>query len=204
VGECASVSVHGANRLGGNALMETITYGRRTGEAAGKLSKTKKQIPISNACLKNEQDRIDAIRLSTKGERVGAVWKEIGAMMSDHFGIVRERSRMNAGKEKLLGMLPRCVPLALDDHSHVFNMELIEALQLQCVADLARVIAVSALNREESRGAHFRSDFPERDDTKWLKHTLAYCDGAYRDGLGVRLDYRSVSITTIPPAKRVY
>jgi succinate dehydrogenase / fumarate reductase flavoprotein subunit len=86
----------------------------------------------------------------------------------------------------------------------VFNLELIEALQLQCVADLAQVIAVSALNREESRGAHFRSDFSERDDTKWLKHTLAYCDGATRDGLDVRLDYRSVSITTIPPAKRVY
>ncbi|MEK7747613.1 MAG: FAD-binding protein [Nitrospirota bacterium] len=199
VGECASISVHGANRLGGNALMETITYGRRTGEAAGRFIEVEKQVSIANTVLKSEQDRIDAIRESSKGERISAIWKEIGAIMSDHFGIVREQSRMNAGKEKLFGMLSRCVPVALDDHSKVFNMELVEALQLSCVIDLAQVISVSAENREESRGAHFRSDFPERDDTSWLKHTLAY-----RSDTGVRLDYRAVSITTIPPAKRVY
>ncbi|MBI3358199.1 MAG: FAD-binding protein, partial [Nitrospirae bacterium] len=173
-GECASVSLHGANRLGGNALMETITYGRRTGSAAAEFARETQQIAISEQELELEKDRIDAIRSASKGERIGTIWNEIGSIMSDHFGIVRDRSRMNEGRKKILDVLPRISPLALDDHGKVFNLELIEALQLYSIIDIARVIAASATNREESRGAHFRSDFPERDDLHWLKHTLAY------------------------------
>ncbi len=198
-GECASVSIHGANRLGGNALMETITYGRRAGTAAGEFAREAKQILITPHELNVEKDRIDAIRSSSKGERIGTIWKEIGTIMSDHFGISRERSRMNEGRQKILDLLPRISPLALDDHGKVFNMELIEALQLYSVIDLAQVIAVGALAREESRGAHFRSDFKERDDTSWLKHTLAHC---HEDG--PRLTYGPVSITSVPLAKRIY
>jgi succinate dehydrogenase / fumarate reductase flavoprotein subunit len=106
---------------------------------------------------------------------------------------------MNEGRQKILDLLPRISPLALDDHGKVFNMELIEALQLYSVIDLAQVIAVGALAREESRGAHFRSDFKERDDTSWLKHTLAHC---HEDG--PRLTYGPVSITSVPLAKRIY
>ncbi len=198
-GECASVSLHGANRLGGNALMETITYGRRTGSAAAEYARETKQIGVSDQELNLEKDRIDAIRNSSRGERIGTIWKEIGTTMSDHFGIVRERSRMNEGKKKISAVLPRISPLALDDHGKVFNLELIEALQLYSVIDLAQVIAASATDREESRGAHFRSDFKERDDVNWLKHTLAY----YSDD-GPRLAYSPVTITHVPLAKRVY
>jgi succinate dehydrogenase / fumarate reductase flavoprotein subunit len=199
VGECASVSVHGANRLGGNGLMETITYGRRVGMAAASFSESATQVPISEERLKSEKGRIDAIRLSTRGERIGAIWKEIGTIMEEHFGIVRERSRMQSGKEKLAAVRPRLAQLALDDHGLVFNLELIEALQLASVMDIAEVIAASATNREESRGAHYRSDFPKRDDVQWLKHTLAY-----QTDQGPRLDYRGVTITRIPLAERVY
>jgi succinate dehydrogenase / fumarate reductase flavoprotein subunit len=199
VGECASISLHGANRLGGNALMETITYGRRTGNSAAEFARKAKQIVISGQELNAEKDRINAIRSSTKGEKIGTIWKEIGTIMSDYFGIVRDRSRMNEGRQKILDVLPRISPLALDDHGKVFNLELIEALQLYSVIDLAQVIAAGAIDREESRGAHFRSDFPERDDVNWLKHTLAH----YNDN-GPRLAYSPVTITSVPLAKRVY
>jgi len=198
-GECASVSLHGANRLGGNALMETITYGRRTGSHAAEYAKKTKQIVISDQELNPEKDRINAIRSSVKGEKIGTIWKEIGTIMSDHFGIVRDCSRMNEGKKKISDLLPRISPLAIDDHGKVFNLELIEALQLYSVIDIAQVIAAGATDREESRGAHYRSDFPERNDANWLKHTLAY----YNDD-GPRLTYQPVKITSVPLAKRVY
>jgi succinate dehydrogenase / fumarate reductase flavoprotein subunit len=199
VGECASVSIHGANRLGGNALMETITYGRRTGESSSLFADKTKQRVISGKELEAEKDRINAIRTSLKGERIGTIWKEIGTIMSDYFGIVRDQTRMNEGIRKILDLLPRTSPLALDDHGKVFNMELIEALQLYSVIDLAQVIAAGAINREESRGAHFRLDFKERDDANWLKHTLA--DYTIN---GPRLNYSPVSITSVPLGKRVY
>ena len=198
-GECASVSLHGANRLGGNALMETITYGRRTGHSSSLFALKTKQMAISIYDLEPERERINAMRFSSSGERVGTIWKEIGTIMSDYFGIVRDRTRMTEGKKEILELLPRIYPLALDDHGKVFNLELIEALQLSSVMDLAQVIAEGAIHREESRGAHFRSDFPERDDTNWLKHTLAYCGDN-----GPRLAYSPVTITSVPLAKRVY
>jgi len=197
VGECASVSVHGANRLGGNALMETITYGRRTGTEAARFAEKARQIPVSD--VKEETSRIDAIRLSSKGEKIGVFWDAIGSIMSDHFGIVREKDRMEKGIEKLGGVRREIGNLTLMDHSLVFNTELVEALQLYSVMDLAEVIAASAENREESRGAHFRSDLPRRDDTNWLKHTLSY-----KTDQGPRLDSLPVKITTVPLAQRVY
>ena len=197
VGECASVSVHGANRLGGNALMETITYGRRTGTEAARFAEEAKQIPIAD--IHQEKERIDAIRLSKKGEKIGVFWGEIGSIMSDHFGIVREKDRMEKGIEKLRGVRRDIGNVALMDHSAVFNTELLEALQLYSVMDLSEVIAASAVNREESRGAHFRSDFQKRDDTNWLKHTLSY-----KTDQGHRLDSLPVKITTVPVAQRVY
>jgi succinate dehydrogenase / fumarate reductase flavoprotein subunit len=199
VGECASISVHGANRLGGNALMETITYGRRVGTAAASFSTMAMQVPIPEERVRSEKGRVDAIRLSSRGERIGSIWKEIGTIMEEHFGIVRDRSRMRAGKERLAAVRPRLAQLALDDHGKIFNLELIEALQLASVMDIAEVIAASATDREESRGAHYRSDFPKRDDIGWLKHTLAYWTDQ-----GPRLDYRGVTITRVPLAERVY
>jgi succinate dehydrogenase / fumarate reductase flavoprotein subunit len=196
-GECASVSIHGANRLGGNALMETITYGRRTGTSAAEFSQKTKQIPLPD--IKEEKTRIDAIRLSSKGEKIGAVWGDIGSIMADYFGIVRTQDRMKEGVQQLQSVRPRLLNLALMDHGHTFNLELIEALQLYSVMDLAEVVATSALHREESRGAHFRSDFPKRDDTHWLKHTLSY-----KTDTGPRLEYQPVTITRIPLAERVY
>lgn len=198
-GECASVSVHGANRLGGNALMETIVYGRRAGTRAAEYAEQTQPAPSSGRVLQQERERIGAILSRKEGERAGLLREEIGKVMADHFGILRTRERMEEGKRKLAEIRPRLEKIALHDRGKTFNLELIDALQIFSIMDLAECIAEGAAVREESRGAHSRPDFPKRDDVNWLKHTLAY-----RSEAGPRLDYRPVTITRVPLGERKY
>lgn len=198
-GECASVSVHGANRLGGNALMETIVYGRRAGTRAAEYAEQTQPAPSSGRVLQQERERIGAILSRKEGERAGLLREEIGKIMADHFGILRTRERMEEGKRKLAEIRPRLEKIALHDRGKTFNLELIDALQIFSIMDLAECIAEGAAVREESRGAHARPDFPKRDDVNWLKHTLAY-----RSEAGPRLDYRPVTITRVPLGERKY
>ncbi|WDT73761.1 MAG: FAD-binding protein [Candidatus Manganitrophus sp.] len=198
-GECASVSVHGANRLGGNALMETIVYGRRVGTRAAEYAEQTQSAPSSGRVLQQERERIGAILSRKEGERAGLLREEIGKIMADHFGILRTRERMEEGKRKLAEIRPRLEKIALHDRGKTFNLELIDALQIFSIMDLAECIAEGAAVREESRGAHARPDFPKRDDVNWLKHTLAY-----RSEAGPRLDYRPVTITRVPLGERKY
>ncbi len=198
-GECACVSIHGANRLGGNALMETIVYGRRAGEFASAYAEKAKTISYSDQAFKQQQARIAALMSRKEGERIGALREAIGTIMAEHFGISRTKERMEAGLEKLAAIRKRIPNIVLQDHSKVFNLELVDALQLQSIFELAEVTAAGATVREESRGAHSRPDFPNRNDADWMKHTLAY-----REESGPRLDYKPVNITKIPPAERKY
>ncbi|MFY9269264.1 MAG: FAD-binding protein [Candidatus Manganitrophaceae bacterium] len=198
-GECACVSVHGANRLGGNALMETIVYGRRTGSRAAEYAEGRKAVNGSDRTLDRERERIGRLLSRKEGERAGLLREEIGKIMADHFGILRTRDRMEEGKRKLAAIRPRLEEIALHDHGKTFNLELIDALQLFSMIDLAECIAAGATVREESRGAHARPDFPKRDDLNWLKHTLAYSTET-----GPRLDYRPVTITRVPLGERKY
>ncbi len=198
-GECACISIHGANRLGGNALMETIVFGRRAGTQAAAFSGQARQIQPPTHCLDAERKRIAALCERTDGERVAALHTEIGLVMAEHFGMIRSRERMKAGIHKLAAIRPRLSSVYLQDKGKIFNLELIDALQLFSVMDLAEVIAVSALAREESRGAHYRSDFPKRDDLSFLKHTLAY-----QSDTGPRLASRPVTITHVPLGERNY
>ncbi len=203
-GECACVSIHGANRLGGNALMETIVYGRRAGEAAARYAEQCPAPPVqkdgpSDRTRDTERARIAALLARREGERIGTVREEIGKVMAAHFGILRTQDRMDEGRWKLAALRPRASGVVLQDRGRVFNSELIDALQLQSMMDLAEGIAASAAARQESRGAHARPDFPTRDDARWLKHTLAYHSDA-----GPRLSYRPVTITRVPLAERRY
>ncbi|HLG22696.1 MAG TPA: FAD-binding protein, partial [Candidatus Manganitrophaceae bacterium] len=198
-GECASVSIHGANRLGGNALMETIVFGRRAGTRAAEFAEGVEQVASSGQVLDRERERIASL-MSRKGrERIGKIREEIGTVMAEHFGIIRSRDRMEEGKRKLAEIRPRLADISLEDRGKVFNLELVDALQLFSIMDLAEVIAAGAAAREESRGAHARSDFPVRNDPTWLKHTLAY-----QTENGPRLDYRPVTITRVPLGERKY
>lgn len=198
-GECACISIHGANRLGGNALMETIVFGHRAGRYAAEYAEGTKQIDFSDQVLERDRKRIAALMSRKGGERVVALRKEIGKIMMEHFGILRNRERMEEGKRRLEGVRSRLGNIYLQDRGKVFNLELIEALQLYSIIDLAEVIAAGACSREESRGAHSRTDFPDRNDQEWMKHTLAY-----QSDHGPRLDYQAVNITRIPPAEREY
>ena len=173
-GECACLSVHGANRLGGNALLETIVFGRRAGVRAAERSARLPAPRLGEEVLEPDRRRLAAF--FDAGHDLSA-WKlreEIGEVMSRHVGIFRARERLEEGRRRLMELRRRAARVGVRNRSQTFNMELVAALELLSVLNLAETIVESALAREESRGAHYRLDFPRRDDAVWLKHSLAY------------------------------
>jgi succinate dehydrogenase / fumarate reductase flavoprotein subunit len=193
-GECACVSVHGANRLGGNSLLEAIVFGRRAGQRAAEHSATVKPRALPDRALKQEEARILRLMDNQGPERAWQVREELGRVMSQNLGIFRTRESMSEALEAIRGLRARAERVRLQDKGRVFNTDLIQALELACLVELAETIVAGALAREESRGAHYRSDFPQRDDVNWLKHTLAV-----RTPEGPRLSYAPVTITRFPP-----
>ncbi len=193
-GECACVSVHGANRLGGNSLLETIVFGRRAGVRAAEFVGTVSPRTPSETSLRNEQERITRLMNHTGRERAWQLRDELGQVMAQNLGIFRTQKSMREAAEKIRELKARAMHLSLQDKGKVFNSELIQSLELFSLLDLAETIVAGALARQESRGAHYRSDFPQRDDVNWLKHTLAY-----RTPDGPRLEYAPVAVTRFPP-----
>jgi len=192
-GECACVSVHGANRLGGNSLLETIVFGRRAGLRATDYARRIKTSPVSPAVLRAAQEKIDRLLKRTSGERIGPLREEVGAAMTEHLGIFRTRKRMEGALEKIREVRKRYENIYLEDRGKIFNAELTNALELGSLIDLAETIVVGAIGREESRGSHYRQDFPNRNDAQWLKHTLIYGSDS-----GPRIDFTPVTITRFP------
>ncbi|HUK56072.1 MAG TPA: FAD-binding protein [Nitrospiria bacterium] len=193
-GECACVSIHGANRLGGNSLLETIVFGRRAGQRASEYARAVATVRFSEAPLQTERKKIEQLLKRKDGERIGPLREELGAAMTEHLGIFRSRERMEKALLKIRELRQRSENIHLEDRGRIFNTELTNALELGSLIDLAETIVVSAIAREESRGSHFRKEFPGRNDAAWLKHTLAY-----RTDSGPRLDYVPVTITRFPP-----
>jgi len=193
-GECACVSVHGANRLGGNSLLETIVFGRRAGLRASEYAHTVNSNEFSSRILETERNRIDQLLKRKSGERIGSLREELGAAMTEHLGIFRSRDRMEKALQKIHELRKRYEQISLDDRGKIFNTELTNALEIGSLIDLAETIVVGAIAREESRGSHYRKEFPQRDDAGWLKHTLAYCSDS-----GPRLEYAPVTITRFAP-----
>ncbi|MGH7273311.1 MAG: FAD-binding protein [Nitrospiria bacterium] len=198
-GECACVSVHGANRLGGNALLETVVFGKRAGMRAAERAKGIKKMEPSGRALVQDQELIRHLMERMKGEPVWQLREELGKTMNQFVGIFRTREKIEKARECLLDLRKRVDQVALQDKGHIFNMQLTAALELGSVYELARVITESALFREESRGAHYRLDFPKRDDQRWLVHTLAYSTSS-----GPRLETLPVTVTRHPPQERSY
>jgi succinate dehydrogenase / fumarate reductase flavoprotein subunit len=198
-GECACLSVHGANRLGGNALLETIVFGRRAGLRAAERAATLPAPRLAESVI--EPDRRRLARFFEPGQTLPA-WtlrEEIGQVMSRQIGIFRTKERLEEGRRQLIDLRRRAATVGVRDRSAIFNTELVGAFELLSVLNLAETIVEGALAREESRGAHSRLDFPHRDDTHWLKHTLAH-----RTATGPRLDYAPVTITRYRPQAREY
>ena len=199
-GECACVSVHGGNRLGGNSLLDTIVFGRRSARhAMEQIRGMGPPVAVGRDALERDRERIERLRARRSGERVAAVREALGQAMSEDVGVFRTRERLEKARLALRDIRPRIESVIVQDKSRVFNTEIVSALELGCLMDLAETIVEGALAREESRGAHARRDFPTRDDANWLKHTLAYASSS-----GPRLEYLPVTVTKYPPKERTY
>jgi succinate dehydrogenase / fumarate reductase flavoprotein subunit len=199
-GEAACVSVHGANRLGSNSLLECVVYGRRTGAAIARFVQGKKLPEIDeNQYLQTAQQEIQAL-LDQPGDcRIGSLRQDFQDAMTDHCGVFRSEAIMQEGLEQIQQLKQKYQQIYLDDKGKLWNTELLEALELRSLMVVGQVILTSAFHRKESRGAHSREDFPKRDDNTFLKHTLAYYSSA-----GIDLSYRPVKITRFQPQERKY
>jgi succinate dehydrogenase / fumarate reductase flavoprotein subunit len=206
-GECACVSVHGANRLGGNSLLETIVFGKRAGVAAAKY--------VAGAASGADDARLAAAakqastavaegveRLADEGGREDpyAIRAEMIVTMKEHFGIYREQAEMQAGFDKLVALKERCRDMRLRNAGGAFNLDMIRTTELPGMVELALATAKGALERTESRGSHSRTDHKERDDADWLKHTLA----RYEPDGPPRLDSKPVTLGMFEPKERTY
>lgn len=198
-GESACVSVHGANRLGGNSLLDTLIFGRRSGIRASEYIKKSSPPPPSVQFFDRERQRLNHLKGRKEGEKIWTIKSELGNLMGSHVGVFRLKEKLEEAGQVIRGLKTRYQDILIQDKGNVFNTELIAALELGSILDLAEVIVKGALAREESRGAHFRKDFPKRNDQEWLKHTLAY----YREE-GPRLEYMPVTLTKYPPKERTY
>src|SRR5262245_42850842 len=202
-GEAACVSINGANRLGSNSLTEILVFGARAGKSAAAFAA---QQPAPGAALAAQahdaQRRLEEKFLRKNGgkERIATLRAEMHQIMEQSAGIYRTETVLKEGAGRLRRLQERFQDLALDDNSYTFNTELTAALELSYMLDVAQTIVQCALERTESRGSHQRTDYPQRDDERFLAHSLAYCTG---DG-SPRIDYRPVTITRWPPGKRVY
>ncbi len=199
-GECACVSVHGANRLGSNSLLECVVYGKRTGAAIAQYVKNRKLPDLNEqSYLSAAQNKINALLEQSGTTRIGQLRQAFQDCMTQHCGVFRTEDIMREGLNQLKQLQQQYQQIYLDDKDTCWNTELIEALELSNLMLVGEIILTSALNRKESRGAHSREDYPQRDDANFLKHTMAFYSSA-----GIDLNYRPVTITRFEPQERKY
>ena len=199
-GECACVSVHGANRLGSNSLLECVVYGRRTGSAIAKYVANQKLPALDEQFyLYTAKKQIETLLNQSGNMRIGELRQAFQDCMTQYCGVFRTKELMEEGLNQLKQLKQRYQDIYLDDKGSCWNTELIEALELRNLMVVGEIILTSALNRKESRGAHSREDYPQRDDSNFLKHTLAYYSSA-----GINLQYKSVAIGMFEPQERKY
>ena len=198
-GECACVSVHGANRLGTNSLVDLVVFGRRAGRHMARCVRESDLPPLPAGAEDRSCELVDRLLNGQGTERLAAIRAEMQSVMMDDVGVFRVESQIRQAIDTLRALRERYRHVTLQDRGKQYNTELLEAIELGYLLELAEVTAVSALARQESRGAHSREDYPQRDDADWLKHTLAY-----RTEVGVELRYKPVTITRFQPKPRVY
>ncbi len=206
-GECACVSINGANRLGSNSLTELLVFGGQAGTHAARFAMDNPRYDVSGPAAQaaDEGERIGRTYFASPGtsggERIAVLRKELHEAMEDGAGIYRDADGLEAACTKIAELRERYANIVLDDRTNSFNTELTAALELSSLLDVAQAMAHSAMARTESRGSHQRLDHPERDDDDFLAHSLAYRDG---DGGAPRIEYRPVTITKWPPGARTY
>ncbi len=199
-GECACVSVHGANRLGGNALMETITFGRRAGAHAAEWALSHTTVEVPPSVEADSERELKELLSREDGERPWRIRDELATTMHENFGVFRREELMRKQGQIVEGLQERYERVVVDDKGELFNNDLTQALELGFLLELADCMIVSGLARKESRGAHARPyDFPDRDDENYMRHTVVTMPGGRP-----RLDWRPVTVTKWQPQERTY
>jgi succinate dehydrogenase / fumarate reductase, flavoprotein subunit len=198
-GEAACVSVHGANRLGTNSLLELVVFGRRAGNQAIKDIQSMEFVDLPKNPTDDIERRISDIMSRTNGERVAELRLSMQQEMTENMSVVREEDGIRHALDHLSDLKEAYNRVTVDDKGKIYNTDLMEALELEHMLEVSEVMAHGALARQESRGAHFRTDFQKRDDANWLKHTMLY-----KTADGVHADYKPVTITRFEPKERKY
>ena len=198
-GECACVSVHGANRLGTNSLVDLVVFGRRAGRHIAEYVKESAMPSPDESAAAEARAWIDRLTDGAEGPHGGNITDQMQTTMMEKVGIYRNEKDMQAAVGEIMELRERYKSVRVQDTSKQFNTDLLELIELGNLLDLSLITAASALQRQESRGAHSREDYPERDDADWLKHTLAYLSDD-----GVKLDYKEVDTSIWEPKPRSY
>ncbi|MEU5622659.1 succinate dehydrogenase flavoprotein subunit [Streptomyces tendae] len=203
-GEVACVSVHGANRLGTNSLLDINVFGRRAGIAAAEYAQKADFVELPEDPESQVVEQIERLRSSTGTERVATIRRELQECMDANVMVFRTEQTIKTAVEKIAELRTRYKNVAIQDKGRRFNTDLLEAVELGNLLDLAEVMAVSALARKESRGGHYREDFPNRDDVNFMRHTMAYREVGDDGAESIRLDYKPVVQTRYQPMERKY
>jgi succinate dehydrogenase / fumarate reductase flavoprotein subunit len=198
-GEVACVSVHGANRLGTNSLLDLVVFGKHAGLRAAEYASTADYVPLPADPTGFARQQFDLLREGDGRENAFDIGRELKKVMFEEVGVFRTETGMKNALDRIHEFQERFKHVGVSDSGRIFNTELINAWELGNLIDLAEVVTVSALNRHESRGGHAREDFPKRDDENWLKHTLI----AKKES-GMAITYKPVVITNYQPKERTY
>ncbi|MFD7509857.1 succinate dehydrogenase flavoprotein subunit [Streptomyces sp. NPDC059853] len=203
-GEVACVSVHGANRLGTNSLLDINVFGRRAGIAAAEYAATADFVDLPENPEQFVATEVERMRESTGTERVSVIRRELQETMDKNAMVFRTEETLKEAVEDIAALRERYKNVSVQDKGKRFNTDLLEALELGNLLELAEVLAVSALARKESRGGHYREDYPDRDDVNFMRHTMAYREVDADGNESIRLDYKPVVVTRYQPMERKY
>ncbi|MDN5634552.1 MAG: succinate dehydrogenase flavoprotein subunit [Brevibacterium sp.] len=205
-GEVACVSVHGSNRLGTNSLLDINVFGKRAGIAAAEYSKTADFVELPEAAENDTVALLEKMRTSDGTERIGAIRKDLQELMDAKVQVFRTDETLREALDEIAKLRERYNNVGIQDRGKRFNLDLLEAVELNFLLELAEVISVAAIHRKESRGGHFREDFPDRDDEGFMHHTMTYLDpDSETDGIkGMRLETKPVIVTRYQPMERKY
>jgi succinate dehydrogenase / fumarate reductase flavoprotein subunit len=206
-GECACVSVHGSNRLGTNSLLDINVFGKRAGRYSVEYANSAKFVPLPEDPAKEVREMIERARSADGGERLAALRKELQEEMDRNAQVFRTDKSLRSVAKTIHSLRERYKNIGIHDRGKRYNTDLLEAIELGFLLDIAEVVVASALNRHESRGGHMRDDYPERDDANFLVHTMAYLTGDPKSANvedHIAIDWKPVVITSYPPMERKY